>query len=96
MACKCTECKCGKFTEDVFSENTIISHFDHSTHNPLFKWHADDEDHWLKSLNENDWSFQFDNESPVTLEPGKIIQIPAGTTYRLIQGNSPISISIKS
>ena len=50
----------------------------------------------LESLNENDWEFQFDNELPQSLEPGKIIHIPKGLIHRLIKGNSQLSISIKS
>jgi hypothetical protein len=105
MACKCTNCKCSKqptkektklFTEEVYSEDTVLRHFDLAVPDHSFKWHAEDKDHWLESLNENDWSFQFDNELPVSLEPGKIIQIPAGTIHKLIKGNSPLSISIKS
>jgi len=104
MACKCTNCKCSKqpieqinpFTEEVYSKDTILRHFDPTASDHSFKWHAEDKDHWLESLNENDWSFQFDNELPVSLEPGKIIQIPAGIIHKLIKGNSPLSISIKS
>ena len=112
MGCGCNNCKCGKntteqlieqiedqtkpFTEEVYSHNTILRHFDPTAPDHLFKWHADDEDRWVESLNENDWQFQFDNELPITLEPGKIIQIPKGIIHRLIKGSSPLSISIKS
>jgi hypothetical protein len=104
MTCKCTECKCGKkptkelksFTEEVYSKDTILRHFDSTVSSHLFEWQADDTDCWIESLNENNWLFQFDSELPVSLEPGKIIQIPKGTSYRLIKGKSPLSISIKS
>tara|TARA_R110002050_G_scaffold39246_1_gene96400 strand:+ start:698 stop:1171 length:474 start_codon:yes stop_codon:yes gene_type:complete len=110
MACK--SCKCGKhanekvikemddqtkpFTEETYSSDTIIRHFDLTAPNHLYKWHADDEDRWIESLNENDWQFQFDDELPQSLEPMKIIQIPKGVIHRLIKGTSKLSISIKS
>ena len=110
MACK--SCKCGKhanekvikemddqtkpFTEEVYSSNTIIRHFDPKSPDHLYKWHADDEDRWIESLNENDWQFQFDNELPQSLEPMKIIQIPKGVIHRLIKGTSELSISVKT
>ena len=110
MACK--SCKCGKhandkvieqmddlakpFTEEAYSSDTILRHFDKSAPEHLYKWHADDEDRYIESLNENDWSFQFDNELPQSLEPGKIIYIPTGLIHRLIKGDSELSISIKS
>ena len=112
MGCGCNNCKCGKeandelieqiedqtkpFTEEVYSSDTIIRHFDPNSSDHLYKWHADDEDRWVESLNENDWQFQFDNELPITLEPGKIIKIPKGIIHRLIKGSSPLSTSIKS
>jgi hypothetical protein len=112
MGCGCSSCKCGKeandelieqiedqtkpFTEEVYSRDTVLRHFDPTASNHLFKWHADDEDRWVESLNENDWSFQFDNELPVSIEPGKIIQIPKGIIHRLIKGTSELSMSIKS
>jgi len=84
------------FTEEVYSSDTILRHFDSSAPNHLYKWHADDEDRYIESLNENDWSFQFDNELPQSIEPGKIIYIPTGLIHRLIKGTSELSISIKS
>ena len=111
MGCGCNNCKCGKeandklieqiedqtkpFTEEVYSSDTIIRHFDPNSSDHLYKWHADDEDRWVESLNENDWQFQFDNELPQSIEPGKIIHIPNGLIHRLIKGTSELSISIK-
>ena len=110
--CKCTSCKCNEltneqvieqmddltkpFTEEVYSSNSTLRHFDKTASNHLYKWHADDEDRWVESLHENDWEFQFDNELPQSLEPGKIIYIPKGLIHRLIKGDSELSISIKS
>tara|TARA_R100000734_G_C3300107_1_gene90862 strand:- start:59 stop:409 length:351 start_codon:yes stop_codon:yes gene_type:complete len=84
------------FTEEVYSSDTILRHFDPSAPEHLYKWHADEEDRFIESLNENDWEFQFDNELPQSLEPGKIIHIPKGLIHRLIKGTSELSISIKS
>ena len=110
--CKCKSCKCKEltnekviehmddqtkpFTEEVYSHNTILRHFDPSAPDHLYKWHADSEDRWIESLNENDWAFQFDNELPQSLEPMKIIQIPKGVIHRLVKGTSELSISIKT
>ena len=112
MKCKCKSCGCGKsaeeklieqiedqtkpFTEEVYSDDTVLRHFDKDAADHLYKWHADEEDRFIESLNENDWQFQFDNELPQTLEPGKIIHIPKGLIHRLIKGTSELSISIKS
>ena len=112
MGCGCKSCKCGEntekelieqiedqtkpFTEEVYSKNVILRHFDPSAPDHLYKWHADDEHRYIEAINENDWLFQFDNELPQSIEPGKIIHIPKGLIHRLIKGKSELSISIKS
>ena len=110
--CKCKSCKCNEltneqvinqmedqtkpFTQEDYSTDTVLRNFDKSAPDHLYKWHADDEDRFVESLNENDWQFQFDNELPQSIEPGKIIHIPKGLIHRLIKGTSELSISIKS
>ena len=110
--CKCTSCKCNELTneqvvnqmedqtkpfiQEAYSSDTFLRHFNKSAPDHLYKWHADDEDRFVESLNENDWQFQFDNELPQSIEPGKIIHIPKGLIHRLIKGTSELSISIKS
>ena len=110
--CKCKSCKCNEltneqvinqmedqtkpFTQEDYSTDTVLRHFDKSAPDHLYKWHADDEDRFVESLNENYWQFQFDNELPQSIEPGKIIHIPKGLIHRLIKGTSELSISIKS
>ena len=110
--CKCKSCKCNEltneqvvnqmedqtkpFTQEDYSTDTVLRHFDKTAPDHLYKWHADEEDRFIESLNENDWQFQFDNELPQSIEPGKIIHIPKGLIHRLIKGTSELSISIKS
>jgi hypothetical protein len=112
MDCKCKNCGCKEltneqviqqmddltkpFTEDIISDTEKIRHFDPLSKPHLYKWHWDEEDRWIESLNENDWSFQFDNELPQSIEPGKIIFIPKGLIHRIIKGTTPISICIKA
>ena len=110
--CKCTSCKCNELTneqvvnqmedqtkpfiQEDYSTDTVLRHFDKSAPDHLYKWHADDENRYIESLNENDWKFQVDNELPQSIEPSKIIYIPKGLIHRLIKGTSELSISIKS
>ena len=104
------KCTCGKHSEETvieqmedqtkpFVEETVgtvkIRTFDKEAPTHLYKWHADDEDRFIQAVHKNDWYFQFDNELPQSLEPGKIIHIPKGLIHRLIKGTSDLSISIK-
>ena len=111
MSCKCKPCKCGKsmndtiiqqmddqrkpYTEEIINDHIKIRHFDPFAEDHLFKWHWDEEDRWIESINENDWQFQFDNELPQSVEPGKIIFIPPGIMHRIIKGKTAFSIKIK-
>jgi len=87
------------FTEHVFAsfgsnKEVRIRQFDHTAPDHLYKWHWDEEDRWIEAQHENDWRFQFDNELPQSLEPGKIIMIPKGAIHRLIKGTDSLSIQI--
>jgi len=84
------------FTEEIIDEHTKIRHFDPLAEDHLFKWHWDEEDRWIESVNENDWQFQFDNELPQPLQPKKNIFIKAGQIHRIIKGHSSISIYIRT
>ena len=112
MACKCKSCKCKEmtneqviqqmedqtkpFTEEQYSTDTVLRHFDPTAPDHLYKWHADEEDRFIEAIYENDWQFQFDNELPESLEPNKIIMIPKGAMHRLVKGTTPLSISISN
>ena len=68
--CKCKSCKCKEltnekviehmddltkpFTEEVYSSDITLRHFNKSASEHLYKWHADNEDRYVESLNEND------------------------------------------
>jgi hypothetical protein len=110
--CKCKNCGCGKltteqiidqmddqrkpYTEEIIDNHTKIRHFDPLYEDHLFKWHWDEEDRWIEPLGLTDWKFQFDNELPQSLEPGKIIYIPVGIFHRLIKGSDILSLKIKT
>ena len=89
------------FIEEVFAsfgsdKEVRIRHFDPTAPDHLYKWHWDEEDRWIEAEHENDWKFQFDNELPQDIPPGKVIQIPKGAIHRLIKGTGSLSISITS
>ena len=52
------------FTEIEISDNRKVRKFEKDTPEHLLKWHADDEDRFIKAFKMTDWLFQFDNELP--------------------------------
>lgn len=107
--CKCRECHCGQKTitellaqiedptlpyhEEWVSEGVSIRTFDSLHPDHLFKWHWDEEDRLIEPLHQTDWSFQFDDDLPFTIE-GEVL-IPAGIYHRLIKGTGTLSLQIK-
>ena len=82
------------FIEEKISDTIKIRKFDPSYPEYLFKWHWDEEDRFIKALNENDWYFQFDNEFPIKLD--REIFIEKGRYHRLIKGECVLLLQIKT
>ena len=80
------ETKKGKLTERVFKENT-------DTHELV--WHRDKLDREVTVLESNGWMFQMDNELPIVLKEGDVIEIPKNTYHRILRGNGNLKITIK-
>ena len=80
------EIKKGNLTERVFKENT-------DTHELV--WHRDKLDREVTVLESNGWMFQMDNELPIVLKEGDVIEIPKNTYHRILRGNGNLKITIK-
>lgn len=70
----------------------IIRKFSSDINENELKWHFDGEDRTIIPMNENDWSFQFDNELPTFIN--KKIFIPEGRYHRVIKGNTDLILKI--
>lgn len=81
------------FNEEWVSDKESIRIFKESLFDEELKWHFDDEDRTIESLEETDWKFQFDNQLPIELKGP--IQIKRGEYHRLIKGSRDLKISIK-
>ena len=80
------ENKKGNLTERVFKENT-------DTHELV--WHRDKQNREVTVLESDGWMFQMDNELPIVLNEGDVIQIPKNTYHRIMRGNGNLKITIK-
>lgn len=83
------------FTEIEISDNRKVRKFEKDTPEHLLKWHADDEDRFIKAFKMTDWLFQFDNELPRKLAVNTYINIPKGRIHRLIKGTGFCLIEVK-
>lgn len=73
-------------------DSTIIRSFDESVDPIELKWHRDDEDRMIRSINNTDWQIQLENKLPENLN--NPIFIERGQWHRLIKGTGEITIKI--
>ena len=57
-------------------------------------WHRDKEDRYIEPLEETDWSFQFDNDTPKVIGKDKLF-IPRLTYHRLIKGTGELRLRVQ-
>ena len=74
-------------------DNTVIRIFPSNINPRVLKWHMDDEDRLVVSLNKNNWLIQLDNELPVSLN--KPIFITKHEWHRLHKGDGHLVIIVK-
>jgi len=80
------------FIEEKLSNNTYIREFKQDTNSEEFSWHRDKEDRIVESLEETDWMFQIDNQTPKKIQ-GEIF-IPKETYHRVIKGTGDLRIKL--
>jgi hypothetical protein len=75
-----------------FTENGNIRTFSKDVNQQELKWHWDEQDRMIRSLQETDWMIQFDNELPRSLNENLFIS--AGLFHRLIKGTNDLHLQI--
>lgn len=82
------------FTQVDYGKSKLRT-FSESVEESDLKWHWDEEDRFVTVLHETDWKFQYDNQLPENLKPGKTLYIPKGEWHRLIKGTGDLKLSIE-
>ena len=83
------------YIEHIIDENVVMRTFKESTDSEDFKWHRDQEDRLVETINENDWQIQLEDTLPINLKPGETIKIPKGVWHRMIKGSNIAIYKIK-
>jgi hypothetical protein len=84
---------------EIFKEKKINNflferYFDKNIDENELVWHRDKELRIIIPICENDWSFQTDNELPISLEENKPIIIEAEKFHRILKGTTDLSLEI--
>lgn len=82
------------FTQEKF-ENHLIRTFSKDVETDELKWHFDNENRKVTILEGTDWEFQIDDELPIILQVGNIIEIPKGVYHRIKRGSDDLKIKIE-
>lgn len=82
------------FSQEKF-ENYWIRIFSKDVETDELKWHFDNENRRVTVLEGNDWMFQMDDDLPVTLKVGDIIEIPKGIYHRIKRGSDDLKIKVE-
>jgi quercetin dioxygenase-like cupin family protein len=82
------------YTESIKSEY-IIREFDANIDVSELVWHRDKKDRVVEVVSGNGWKFQLDNQLPLELKEGMVLQIPKETFHRIGKGDTKLVIKIK-
>jgi len=80
------------YTEKQITSKSYLRTFLIDTSEEELKWHWDEEDRIIFSVEETDWLFQFDNKLPQSMN-SKIF-IPKGQLHRIIKGSDDLLINV--
>lgn len=78
----------------VEEDGTKIRTFGESFDDEDYVWHRDLEDRTIAILSGDNWKLQFDNELPIDLNEGDLVEIPKMVYHRLIKGTTDLQIRI--
>ena len=82
------------FTDDIVNE-WFERTFDEDVAEEEMVWHRDKRDRVITVLQGEGGQFQLDNQMPVEIEEGDVIEIPKYSYHRLIKGNSKLILQIE-
>lgn len=80
------------FSEKQIKSNIFERTFSKNLDEEDLKWHYDEEDRVVISLEETDWQIQFDNKLPQKFE-GEFL-IPKGVYHRIIKGTKDCKVQV--
>lgn len=80
------------FTEKQLSKDIVERTFDENLDEDDLKWHYDEEDRLVESVQTTDWLIQLDNQLPQKFE-GQFF-IPKGLYHRIIKGSQDCKVKV--
>jgi hypothetical protein len=80
------------YRDNEIADDIVIRNFIESIDPIELKWHRDDEDRTIVSINETNWLIQLENKLPQSLNSP--VFIACGEWHRVIKGTSELNVKI--
>ncbi|CAB4175724.1 hypothetical protein UFOVP1247_298 [uncultured Caudovirales phage] len=80
------------YRDNEIADDVVIRNFIESIDPIELKWHRDDEDRTIVSINETNWLIQLENKLPQSLNSP--IFIARGEWHRVIKGTGELNVKI--
>ena len=79
---------------EIKENNYYLREFDSNIDHEDLKWHFDEEFRKVEVVKSNGWKFQYDNQMPIILEVGDILDIEPFEYHRCIKGDDNLIVKI--
>jgi len=83
------------YTEKRVTPNKVIRTFSSNVSNDELLWHRDQQRRRVRVITSDNWQFQYEDELPISMEPGTVLEIPAMEYHRIIKGNGDLVVEIQ-
>ena len=83
------------YTEKRVTPNKVIRTFSSNVSNDELLWHRDQQRRRVRVITSDNWQFQYEDELPISMEAGTILEIPATEYHRIIKGNGDLVVEIQ-
>lgn len=81
------------YSEEI-ENDVIIRIFEEDVDNDELVWHRDKKDRKVEIIESENWYFQFEDNIPIEMKKGDVLNIPKESYHRIIKGKNNLKIKI--
>lgn len=81
------------YSEEI-ENDVIIRIFEEDVDNDELVWHRDKKDRRVEIIESENWYFQFEDNIPIEMKKGDVLNIPKESYHRIIKGKNNLKVKI--
>lgn len=81
------------YSEEI-ENDVIIRIFEEDVDNDELVWHRDKKDRKVEIIESENWYFQFEDNIPIEMKKGDVLNIPKESYHRIIKGKNNLKVKI--